>query len=301
MPFQSEKQRRYLWANEPEIARDWTDTYGSGIAKALGGRIPFASGGFEDIEKPGYYTLSTDKEVYKKGSTMSSQQFKEWLNENPTLKGDYSNKIMNAIKADETGKRVSGKVEAAGEDFWEQFPGLTTGSEQESALPFMKTLEYLKHTKGLNEFDAKRAFEKLREADPEGFEEKYGIDSYEDIGNAIEKGYDEAKGTIEFDPNAITRAGMLPDFKGMWENIRTAGDKNLSDFDITGTMGVDTPQTQLTQGPMGDEMWATPREGIASIDPHGWEYGDQWLTAQDDDNTQSGWRNLFNPQNIKLG
>ena len=43
MPFQSEKQRRYLWANEPEIARDWTDTYGSGIAKALGGRIGFYS------------------------------------------------------------------------------------------------------------------------------------------------------------------------------------------------------------------------------------------------------------------
>ena len=37
MPFQSEKQRRYLWANEPEIARDWTDTYGSRIAAALGG------------------------------------------------------------------------------------------------------------------------------------------------------------------------------------------------------------------------------------------------------------------------
>ena len=48
MPFQSEKQRRYLWANEPEIARDWTDTYGSGIAKALGGRIPFANGSFYD-------------------------------------------------------------------------------------------------------------------------------------------------------------------------------------------------------------------------------------------------------------
>ena len=44
MPFQSEKQRRYLWANEPEIARDWTETYGSGIAKALGGRIPFQTG-----------------------------------------------------------------------------------------------------------------------------------------------------------------------------------------------------------------------------------------------------------------
>ena len=37
MPFKSEKQRRYLWANEPEIARDWADTYGSRIKKDDGG------------------------------------------------------------------------------------------------------------------------------------------------------------------------------------------------------------------------------------------------------------------------
>jgi hypothetical protein len=42
MPFQSEKQRRYLWANEPEIARDWTDTYGSGIS-------PFNRGGLAGL------------------------------------------------------------------------------------------------------------------------------------------------------------------------------------------------------------------------------------------------------------
>ena len=29
MPFKSEKQRKYLWANEPEIAKDWTEEYGS--------------------------------------------------------------------------------------------------------------------------------------------------------------------------------------------------------------------------------------------------------------------------------
>ena len=47
MPFKSEAQRRYLWANEPEIARDWTDTYGSRIQKNTGGitRIPFQGGG----------------------------------------------------------------------------------------------------------------------------------------------------------------------------------------------------------------------------------------------------------------
>jgi hypothetical protein len=39
VPFKSEKQRRYLWANEPEIARDWTDTYGSRIQKNEGGII----------------------------------------------------------------------------------------------------------------------------------------------------------------------------------------------------------------------------------------------------------------------
>ena len=44
MPFKSEAQRKYLWANEPEIARDWTDTYGSKIHKADGGRIGFFSG-----------------------------------------------------------------------------------------------------------------------------------------------------------------------------------------------------------------------------------------------------------------
>ena len=29
MPFKSEKQRKYLWANEPKIAREWTKAYGS--------------------------------------------------------------------------------------------------------------------------------------------------------------------------------------------------------------------------------------------------------------------------------
>jgi hypothetical protein len=48
MPFKSEAQRKYLWANEPEIARDWTDTYGSGIQAAQGGRIGFFKGAQAD-------------------------------------------------------------------------------------------------------------------------------------------------------------------------------------------------------------------------------------------------------------
>lgn len=29
MPFQSEKQRRYLWMHHPEIAKRWAHEYGS--------------------------------------------------------------------------------------------------------------------------------------------------------------------------------------------------------------------------------------------------------------------------------
>ena len=60
MPFKSEAQRRYLWANEPEIARDWTDTYGSKIHAAEGGimRVPFANG-----EWVNYYTDQPNEDV----------------------------------------------------------------------------------------------------------------------------------------------------------------------------------------------------------------------------------------------
>ena len=51
MPFQSEKQRRYLWANEPEIARDWADTYGSRIEKNSGGISQLVKSG---PGRPGY-------------------------------------------------------------------------------------------------------------------------------------------------------------------------------------------------------------------------------------------------------
>tara|TARA_R100000781_G_scaffold107038_1_gene71132 strand:+ start:365 stop:487 length:123 start_codon:yes stop_codon:yes gene_type:complete len=29
MPFKSEKQRRYLWKNNPKLAKEWAEKYGS--------------------------------------------------------------------------------------------------------------------------------------------------------------------------------------------------------------------------------------------------------------------------------
>ena len=39
MPFKSEKQRKYLWAKEPEIAKKWTAEHGSKIVKNKGGVV----------------------------------------------------------------------------------------------------------------------------------------------------------------------------------------------------------------------------------------------------------------------
>jgi hypothetical protein len=57
MPFKSEAQRRYLWANEPEIARDWADTYGSRIQKENGGimRLGFQNGNNVDDEEKTFW------------------------------------------------------------------------------------------------------------------------------------------------------------------------------------------------------------------------------------------------------
>ena len=98
MPFQSEKQRRYLWANEPEIARDWTDTYGSRIKKDDGGimRVGFASGRWADSGpmSPGTSaTGGTHAGGYGRSNTSDSQ------NNQPNKPDDrfqqYSKNIVN--------------------------------------------------------------------------------------------------------------------------------------------------------------------------------------------------------------
>jgi len=76
MPFQSEKQRRYLWANEPEIARDWSDKYGSRVKKLNGGitRIPFANGSPYKDALFNYYQDTANQENLTYGDSPIFQQ-----------------------------------------------------------------------------------------------------------------------------------------------------------------------------------------------------------------------------------
>ena len=49
MPFKSEKQKRYMWAKEPAIAKRWTEKYGS-KPKKKGGIIKKRRGGIANAK-----------------------------------------------------------------------------------------------------------------------------------------------------------------------------------------------------------------------------------------------------------
>ena len=99
MPFQSEKQRRYLWANEPEIARDWADTYGSRIQNNTGGimRLGYANGPITDdmgntFENTQYKDL-TEVQFDEKFGGMNYQVTEE--TEETSSKDNALQKLMN--------------------------------------------------------------------------------------------------------------------------------------------------------------------------------------------------------------
>ena len=85
MPFQSEAQRRYLWANEPEIARDWADTYGSRVENNTGG---ISRLGFADRGSPKY-----NLEQYKKERGMIDQWMYDQMLEEDLLELERKKKV----------------------------------------------------------------------------------------------------------------------------------------------------------------------------------------------------------------
>lgn len=110
MPFKSEKQRRYLWANEPEIARDWTETYGSGIHKALGGRIPFQSGNFAQyapyLQDNLPYNELDDLEAQAGLANMSQYVTEEEDEEENWLTRLFNRRNLGQLISSQVGKRL---------------------------------------------------------------------------------------------------------------------------------------------------------------------------------------------------
>jgi len=124
MPFQSEKQRRYLWANEPEIARDWTDTYGHRAQGYDGGvmRVPFAEG---KTSIPAW-NLATLKQGLELATTQKEK--------------DQIQSQIDRIEADiGTGAdTLLGSGEAPTKGFWGKMSDMLGMSKAEGSIPTEK-------------------------------------------------------------------------------------------------------------------------------------------------------------------
>ena len=115
MPFKSEAQRKYLWANEPEIARDWTDTYGSRVQKENGGimRLGFQTG--NDVDDEESWWEGTKEKLKGAGNWLQEQAWNmpfspmgilsmiaKKADRFPTLKGIDQEFITNQMQAQGT-------------------------------------------------------------------------------------------------------------------------------------------------------------------------------------------------------
>jgi len=115
MPFKSEAQRRYLWANEPEIARDWTDTYGSRIHAANGGimRLGFDNGGEVVVDEN---DLTYEESHYSNKYT--EDEFNEVFGEETIGIGERITSGIDTLRDKFTG----------GVDYMKRLPGMAMGA-----------------------------------------------------------------------------------------------------------------------------------------------------------------------------
>ena len=167
MPFQSEKQRRYLHANHPEIAKRWEQEYaGGGIA-----RKEFLTGGFPDFFQMTPENMATARST--PWSTALNQDFNPWSK-------DYRGFTTGYRGADKSGlgKYVSGGLKSLAGVYE---PGSNIGG----ATNLMRKLA-LGTSKHLPKLLSKAAlpFELLRASPVNADEAEMSIEDFQNLNNS---------------------------------------------------------------------------------------------------------------------
>lgn len=97
MPFRSEKQRRYLWANEPKIAREWTEEYGSKPVKAKKGK-------YQEFKHPDHNIKSLEHME----DNVSSKERVEKLLDDRKSKRETKEKLVKAAEGELVRQKTRG-------------------------------------------------------------------------------------------------------------------------------------------------------------------------------------------------
>ena len=160
MPFKSEAQRKYLWANEPEIARDWTDTYGSEIQAAHGGLIGSVGGTSRQKYQQGNMVGAEMEGAEMEGAVMESQEVIKELYDAFIAQGLSPQAAMEKIKEIIASSQAEGPESPM---MGEEFPGQEFGGGPRAPAAFGGIMDtYTGRRKyGLGSF-IKKAFKKVK-------------------------------------------------------------------------------------------------------------------------------------------
>jgi len=102
MPFQSEKQRRWMWKNKPDMARKWTDEHGSTPVKAKKGK-------YQELEHP-QHNITPIEHMEEK---VSSKERIERLLNSRKAKKEFKKKLVKEGQGFVPGWRPNLSVKAA--------------------------------------------------------------------------------------------------------------------------------------------------------------------------------------------
>lgn len=100
MPFQSEKQRRFMWMHHPSIARRWAHKYGSQVSKEKKG-----DGDMPHPKNPTSVAAHTQSETHSFRGVGSKGKGK---GKKPQITGDAISRRLQAIR--EQAARKSSRV-----------------------------------------------------------------------------------------------------------------------------------------------------------------------------------------------
>ena len=109
MPFKSEKQRRYLYMVEPELAKRWEKEYGSGakMSKSTKAKKPVATAKKKTTKKQGYNDRLDESLGARNGK--KSQSMKDRRDESKGAEKAAGKPAYSGNKSSSQGKKAPAK------------------------------------------------------------------------------------------------------------------------------------------------------------------------------------------------
>ena len=324
MPFQSEKQRRYLWANEPEIARDWSKKYGNRVKKYDGGDIT----NFDPMP-------TNIRAVYPAAADYNMNL---GLQNYDTSGGYLSNArhaAASSLMRDQLGGGIGGKIGANAMGLLNELAGLGKGVYGEAKELFGGPKHSFMNTLGQTGEDLVANLYGSLYGKPVTDEMEYNISPAENVykdmmsqlGSSKSDGLKgileqmmeaQAQANLKYDPNSLTQAKLAEALtkrtaKGSWPGpynqrgdylVGTEADAANKMATLSMSDAINSPDIQIAQKLANlDKFTRSPHKGFAQSGADLDKWGNRRMALEKEDfyEAPSGLASLMKDFKTKTG